>query len=261
MKNDYQSLLKQNLLNLPLGIFIGVELVLAMILFTETYFSHEGHPISVLSLAMPITLLTAVVAVAGILANIEAQQGRDEEARRRKLMAAKAVFALHLAEFSEMCQRMAEEAMRVGRIHGERGGVGKKMTDVHSPSLQEIVRANFMEIIEFHDAANIAARVSYLLGHYQVLASRWETIRATAEGRSRTYSSHWSAAVSWMYLRLIAVSLMHYARNDEEPVGVSEESLQASLEWLGLTEDEMNVCKTYVRIYARKYTKELGANR
>lgn len=97
MNSDYQSFLRRNLRNLPLGIFIGVELVLVMILFTETYFPREGQPISVLSLAMPVTLLTAMVAVAGVFENIEAQEQREEGARRRKLMAAKAMFPMELS--------------------------------------------------------------------------------------------------------------------------------------------------------------------
>lgn len=260
MQNSFLKKYGPYLLNTPMGMFIGVlvGIILSWILSGE--FGHEWSRLYTFVVTALVSLGVAGFAVAGVIANIQTQFERDDEARRRKLMAEKSVFALHLADFSKMCQEMAQEAIQVGRVRVLQAGTGRVSADIRAPVLNEIARKNFAGIIEFHDDPNIASRLSYLLGYYQVFASRWETIRATAEGRSQIYSSHWEATVSWLYLASFAVSLMHYARNDDEPADITEEWLRSWLENLHLSDAELECCESYVGMYARKYLRDFGEN-
>ncbi|WP_282181699.1 hypothetical protein [Aliiroseovarius marinus] len=212
------------LLNTPIGMFIGViaGIVLSWILSGE--FGTEWTRLYTFVVTALISLAVAGFALFGVFISIGTQFERDEEARRRKLMAANALLPSAL---SGMCKTF---------MSGAKASVELAENDAlrEDPEFEKSTRADLMlsesalqtirDVIEQHhrDQAEVAHRLSDLLKLHQVYFARWQG-EFDDEEMLVSEEQNFERTVNWAGLYAVSETMFNYARErgDMKPIDQS----------------------------------------
>ena len=156
------------ILNFPLGLFLG-----AVAAFSVAAFLDAEVKIELLNrfgpslLSALTTLVAAAIAVTGVLKNIENQNNLAEQARQRKLAAARAVLPLSLSEFYKVCDR-----------HLARLANGERTVIEGQPELSSTSHETLKLVIENADHVTQKS-LAFLLMCYQVVVARYHDEQAS----------------------------------------------------------------------------------
>ncbi|KJZ22295.1 hypothetical protein [Tritonibacter mobilis] len=203
------------LLNTPMGLAIGIifTCVLGVVFDDDFFVGFTKHYTFVVSASL--SLVVASFAVAGVFSNIASQREKDEDSRKRKLLAARARLPLALAEMSKACTEGV-------RLTVEYPSIQSDLTKPHSLLDKSAVKLRLSEetyrtleqVIEFHDNVDVAQRVVRFLQLYQS-----STQRLLAQFEPRKLIQYWGEgnpmrvrAVEWALVQAIVISLFRYSR-------------------------------------------------
>lgn len=247
------------LLNTPMGMLIGVlaGIILSWILSGD--FGPEWSRLYTFVVTALISLGVASFAVAGVIANIQAQYERDEDARRRKLMAAKAFLPWTLSRLIEVAETGARMSEELGRNRNLATDAEFETRSTRSLTLSQELRDNLAEMIEHHDNEFLVRHIVSWLTEYQVYFARWQgnfewdspanldSAQATAE---RT--------VDWVYLMQLASTMFGYARFGEDEMGeVTERGLRMATRRINGYRQLNEHQEQWIGINLRKYEREI----
>jgi hypothetical protein len=200
------------ILNFPLGLFLGAVTAFSVAWFVDAEFRSElldRLAPSVLSALT--TLVAAVIAVTGVLRNIENQNSLAEQARQRKLAAARAVLPLSLSEFYKVCDN-----------HLTRLANGERTVTDGQPELSPTSHETLKLVIENDDPVTQKS-LTFLLMCYQVVIARYheeqasdpEAIETEASIKLAKYNRAYALGL-WASLKALVAVQFEYARKGEE---------------------------------------------
>jgi hypothetical protein len=210
---------RKYLCNTPMGVFIGVLFGIFWMWAMDGQFGEDSSKLYTYVISAIVSLLVAAIALAGVFANIQGAHDREEEARRRKMMAAKAMLPHVLSEMCDVFER--------GMNYSSKDVCDFSLDDLRFP---ETVLQTVHDIIELHETSQIvvANRLVDILMLHQVFYSRWQT-NVESDPSRMTEVDLLYRTISWAYLRAATCSLFNYARNRANIEEISFERVKASL--------------------------------
>ncbi len=259
MRNAILKKYQPFLLNTPIGMFLGVLAGIGISWFLSGELGSEWSRLYTFVVTALISLAVAGFAVAGVIANIQAQHERDEEQRRRKLMAEKAFLPWSLSEIIEIAERGAV-------MSEELGGDTTLINDPHFRARSDEflamlpeVRDNLSKVVEHHDNEDFVKHVVSWLSEYQVCVARWRGISNRVQPMNAGSAVETAQrTLGWVYLVALASSMFGYARYDEQDMdAISAEDLRRITRrvrgYRELTEQHERVVEAKTRKYAREF--------
>lgn len=214
----YLKIKRRFLLNFPLGLLVGFLLAMTTLWLVDTTSLVWIKENAAALISGMVTLFAAILAVAGVLTNIENQNNQASIASSRSLAAAKSILPLALSQMSPIAKRGAEICMSI------RTGQNTGDTLVPQVSLPSEIIPAIKEAIEHSTQVN-GERLANLIRTYQVLASR------TERWLNEEYVpllQHYDQAVNWAILCRLIEDCFEYSRNEVEgiPTVLSEPNLR-----------------------------------
>lgn len=201
------------LLNFPLGITLGAisAFGLSWLIDTKLWNSNAERYLPAL-IAAGATLVSATVAVAGVLRNIRNQNILAEHARFRKLTAARASLPLALSELSKLSEN-----------HIARLSNGDKQVESGSEEISTAAHETLKLVIE-HANEPTQKSLSFLLMAYQVLQASYHEEKApepydnpeTEAAQLLAKHHRASGIISWAAFKALVAVQFQYARKGEE---------------------------------------------
>lgn len=250
------------LLNTPMGMFLGVLVFCSLGYVFDAEFSAGVEKFYTFLITVLVSLLVASFALAGVFANIASQREKDEDTRKRKLLAARAKLPMALSKADRTFDAGFRNSFVLEKTDEDEALLALQIDSTAEMTLPDDVVATFLEVIEHHDDPIVANRLSGLLREYQVFIARW-----VSEFEPRgdvpmltTPENARQRAVSWAYLVCIVGSLFDYARGQEgqgqEVLGeVNEEVLGSVLGRLLPIGHSVNQYSDEIGLYARTFAR------
>lgn len=200
------------ILNFPLGLCLGAVAAFSVAWLVDAEFKSELlNRLGPSVLSALTTLLAAAIAVTGVLRNIENQNNLAEQARQRKLAAARAVLPLSLSEFYKVCDN-----------HLTRLANGERTVVDGQPELSSTSHETLKLVIENADPVTQKS-LAFLLMCYQVVIARYHDEQASDLEEPKTEASitlakyNQAAALGlWASLKALVSVQFEYARKGEE---------------------------------------------
>ena len=200
------------ILNFPLGLFWGAVTAFSVAAFLDAEVKSDLlNRVGPSMLSALTTLLAAAIAVTGVLRNIENQNSLAEQARQRKLAAARAVLPLALSEFYKVCDS-----------HLTRLSNGERTVTEGQPELSSTSHETLKLVIENADPVTQKS-LGFLLMCYQVVVARYHDEQASDPEELETEASiklakysRASALGLWASLKALVAVQFEYARKGEE---------------------------------------------
>ncbi|MFU1478656.1 hypothetical protein ACM25N_13510 [Roseovarius sp. C7] len=210
-----------------------------------------------------ISLFVASLAVAGVLASIASQDAREEETRKRKLMAARAKLPFALSQASDIFLAGSRHAARLERTEETFVTTEIANRTVREMTLPTDVVQTFLEVIENHDRTDVANRLSGILREYQVHMSRWvNRINGDDANFIETEGDRRRRTVAWVYLMALNETLFEYARDSVRPEPVVEETLRGKIRFRLPEEFQPDQYKEetayYVQHFHRRFSNSIS---
>jgi hypothetical protein len=243
-----------------MGMALGAVLTCILAAIFDAEFSAGLEKFYTFLIPVIISLFVASLAVAGVLASIASQDAREEENRKRKLMAARAKLPIALSEIYRVLVCGLRYSAALERITHESDLDQLRDRSIQSLKLPDDSVQTFLEVIEYHDNDEVAERLTGVIKEYQIHLARWlteldpptgATVQTRIDARQRT--------AGWAYLVSLCASVFPYARHQTHLEGISEEFIGALMR-LQLPEDYYpeqyrDEISLYVRHFNRRYNR------
>ncbi|UWQ10478.1 hypothetical protein K3X41_11280 [Aliiroseovarius crassostreae] len=194
--------------NTALGMFAGVVISTAFYLALDNNYSSELKENLAHGLTIVVTLFAAGLALAGVLATIQAQAKQEEDRRTKSLQAAKATLPLALSQLISISRRGIEICLD---INCQDSTTTELLEQVR---LGDLVLQSLKETIEYSDEVS-AQRLASIVAMYQVLDARLGSF-LTEEYPTDFQRAH--AAVKWATLYSKIEDAFDFARNEADHI-------------------------------------------
>ncbi|MAO26886.1 MAG: hypothetical protein CMN15_06765 [Roseovarius sp.] len=242
-----------------MGMALGAVLTCILAAIFDAEFSAGLEKFYTFLIPVIISLFVASLAVAGVLASIASQDAREEENRKRKLMAARAKLPMSLSAANKVFSEGLKFAANLERAEQPWEIEHIANASVSAMTLPSDVIQTFLEVIEFHDQPDVANRLSGILREYQVYMARWVSridgddanfIETEGDRRERT--------VSWAYLLTLNETLFEYARDSVRPEPVVEETLRGKIRFRLPEEFQPDQYKEEIASYVQHFHRSFS---
>lgn len=260
MKHPIFEHFRSYLLNTPMGVVIGFVLACSLGWVFDADFSEGFEKFYTYLVTVVLSLLVAAFGLAGVFSNIASQEARDEETRKRRLLAARAKLPLALSEMHEVCMFGVRFSYELEALIAQHGNDVVRKQSLEKMTLSGDVLRTFQEIIENHSDEDVADRVMGVLRDYQVFIARWggefDPRKATFEVDDEQIRRR---TVWWAYLGCLCETIFEYAREEQNLTDVTGNDiwgfLRRGLSW-GIGHDVSgysNAVGLYERSFQREY--------
>ncbi|MBO9397664.1 hypothetical protein J7400_13330 [Shimia sp. R9_2] len=215
------------LLNTPMSVFIGALLGIGFSYLLSGEFGDQWAKFYVIVLSSLLSLVIAGMALAGVLANIQAQEDRELEHRRRKRLAATAELPIVLTTICESFAAAAQASVDLATVPGlDRDDEFQEqaLRDLTLPDSMILKLSNSIEVSESDDVAN---RIADLLAHYQIAHARWQGSTYGKPGAILKVNER-RRTLEWVALYALSVSMFGYARKGEAISEITQSSLESA---------------------------------
>lgn len=252
--------LEKFLRNTAFGIFVGATLTLAFSWSVDSEVSIEIKRFYTFIFTAIISLIAATLTLVGVFTNIENQRHLDDEARHRKLNAAKALLPHALSQMCSVCRWGMRYSHSFNYYISDLGEEPFETLSFSQLKLSDEVISVFRDLIELSDDEILTDRLAGILREHQVFLARWQDefspdaahkVVSDADIRQRT--------TGWAYLYAITCSLFEYARNEHETLieTVSDKEISSALNQSGdpklHNEDFVKEVGLYTRTFKRRF--------
>jgi hypothetical protein len=240
------------LINLPFGIFIGatISLILAWSIDNEAALNISRMKVYVFGSVL--TMIAAIITVAGVLSNLDFQRDQVEEARKRKAQSARAFLPNALSIFIERAVVGLHFNFRLlptGQILDLKG-----ITDLTELALPDETVVVFRDLIEHSNNEVLRNHLFELLREHQVLVARSKS--SGGHGTFLATDENYRHVVHWAYLITLTSVIFDYARGETETMETTivERDIQGQLHVNGLLLSPQEYARyhQHISLYASK---------
>lgn len=198
----------RTLLNLPLGVAIGVIFALGICAVFDADVSENLTKFYTFLGSAVLSLFAAAVALSGVLANLQKQ---DELVERRHV-AARVVLPIVLSRLYSIAERGFDTVMTLDSFKAS-----DREAALTSLKLIEIPPDDLTKIRDCVEVAGpqVQAWLTLILAHWQIEVARLES--KFDENLITVKSQQYSSAVDWLIIRAMIIHLFDYSRTGRAP--------------------------------------------
>ncbi len=248
--------------NTPFGLFVGAVVASVVAIVLDAEIASEWKRWATYGATALVSLLSATLAVAGVLTNISKQDELAAASRKRKFLSAKAYLPLALSGACEIFRNGIRFSHQLASLIESKNSEEIRRESLDALELGDEEIKVFRELVEHSESDEFASYIATLLGEYQVALARWKGTLDSAENGVQ-FIDHGSEVrertVFWAYLYAATAAVFHYARNDIDKFDpdVSEENIASALNMVtvaGLqSQDFSDEIGLYHRTFIRRF--------
>ncbi|WP_157598764.1 hypothetical protein [Tateyamaria omphalii] len=206
--------LKRFLANAPFGIFLGASIASTVAILLDAEIAEEWKRWGTYGATALVSLISATLAVAGVLFTVDHQTQIKRSEREGKVESARAFLPNALSQICEVARKGFHQTY----TYSSTGVIRAAVTPTSISSLgipDEAVRV-LRDLLENIQAGPVRDRIAGILREHQILVARTNGV-AHRIGNSVSPEDY-RHAVHWAYLYALVGSLFDYARNETNTI-------------------------------------------